>query len=409
MLAAARQVASLLAAIFMLMAGGGVLSTLLSLRLEQAGVQALAIGLVTTAYFAGLTLGSLRVGPLIQRVGHIRAFAGFVSIFSASALAYVLQRDVPLWTALRFIDGFCMAGVFVCLESWLNERASGTGRGTILASYMVALYCGQAIGQFLLTLSTQLPSLPFIAASILLSLAVLPVVLTRIAQPELGEQPPFSLRRLYAISPLGVAGAMATGLMLGAFYALGAVYVRRLGLSLQDTALFMSAVIFGGVVLQYPLGWLSDRFDRRRVIIGCFAAAMILCLAIAASGAARIPLFVLGAGFGGASFALYPLCVAHANDQVAVDERIGASGGLVLLYSAGAAIGPLLAAAAMANLGDIGLFAFMAFCAALACLFALWRQRVGTPIPEEEQQPFQTLPRTTPMSATLDPQAPEES
>ena len=265
MLSALLPVRSLLLAIFMLMAGSGFLATLISVRLEQAGAGALMIGLVGTAYFAGLTAGSLRVASIIQRVGHIRAFSAFVSIFSASSLAYAIHRDVALWATLRFIDGFMMAGVFICLESWLNERAERQSRGAILASYMIALYLGQAIGQFLLNLSDAKPSIPFMAAAILLSLAVVPVALTRIAPPFISDHPPLTMKQLFRVSPLGVVGATVTGLMLGAFYALGAVYARRLGMDLSATAFFMSMVILGGVGLQWPLGWLSDRFDRRWV------------------------------------------------------------------------------------------------------------------------------------------------
>lgn len=405
MLSTLLPVRSLLLAIFMLMAGSGFLATLISIRLERAGISALMIGLVGTAYFAGLTVGSLRVGGIIQRVGHVRAFAAFVSVFSASALAYAIHRDVVLWAVLRFIDGFTMAGVFICLESWLNERAEQTSRGAILASYMISLYSGQAIGQFLLNLSDAKPSMPFMAAAILLSLAVVPVALARIPQPVIGNQPPLGINRLYRISPLGVVGATVTGLMLGGFYALGAVYVRRLGMDLSATAFFMSIVILGGVALQWPLGWLSDRLDRRKVIVGSFVAAFLICAAISATGQPGGGLLILGALFGGVSFALYPLCVAHTNDRLAADERVGASGGLVLAYSLGAAIGPLAGAAAMAIWGNAGLFIFIGASAMAAAGVALWRLWAGMAIPNADQHSFQVLPRTTPMAATLDPQA----
>lgn len=407
MLAAILPVRSLLLAIFMLMAGSGFLATLISLRLERTGTTALLIGLVGTCYFAGLTIGSLRVSNLIRRVGHIRAFAAFVSLFSASALTYAVHQDVLLWAGLRFIDGFSMAGVFVCLESWLNERAESKTRGTVLAAYMIALYAGQAIGQFLLNLSETKPSMPFMAASILLSLSVIPVAVTRIAGPALGDLPPLTLRRLYQISPLGIVGATVTGLMIGAFYALGAVHVRRLGLDLAATASFMSIVILGGVALQWPIGQLSDRFDRRLVIVGTFAAALLVSLGLALQGAASpwLALSLLGGLFGGLTFALYPLCVAHANDHLSGEQRIAASGGLVLAYSVGAAAGPTAGAAAMTALGPGGLYLFIALCAGSALLFALWRLRARPPVPEEQQQPYQTLPRTTPMSAALDPNA----
>ncbi|MFC7554107.1 MFS transporter [Pseudoroseomonas wenyumeiae] len=217
---------------------------------------------------------------MIRPVGHIRAFACFVSLLSASTLAYALYQSVGLWAALRLIDGFCIAGVYVCLESWLNDRAEPSQRGSVLAAYMVALYAGQGLGQFLLNLGQSNPLLPFLLASILLSIAVLPISLTRSASPVLGDFQAMPMRSLYAASPLGMVGAAVTGLMLGAFYGLGAVHAQRIGLDLSATAAFMSAVILGGVTLQWPLGWLSDRFDRRTVILGVFAGAALVALAI---------------------------------------------------------------------------------------------------------------------------------
>lgn len=410
MLTAVASVRSLLLAIFMLMAGGGFMSTLVAVRLEQAGASDIVLGAVGTAYFAGLVAGSLRAGLLVVRVGHIRAFAAFVSLLSASTLAYAIQTTPALWAMLRLIDGICVAGVYVCLESWLNERAEATTRGTILASYMIALYVGQAVGQYLLNIGGPLPSLPFIIASILVSLSAIPVALTRIDTPMFERSEAFRIDALFAASPLGLVGATLTGLMLGGFYAMGAVFARRLGMELPQVALFMSIVILGGVALQWPLGLLSDRYDRRRVIVGTFAGTLGAAAGIVFVNSAGLPLFALGALFGGLSFALYPLCVAHANDRLPAEQRVSASGGLILAYSAGAAAGPLAAASALALIGTQGLFAFIAATALAALLFGIWRQASVLPVPAESQGAYQVLPRTTPMTAVLEPAAhePEE-
>lgn len=407
MIASAISVRTLLLAIFMLMAGAGAMTTLISVRLEAAGHGAVTIGLVATAYFAGLTLGSLRIGRVIRQVGHIRTFAAVVSLLSASTLAYALHEHPALWFVLRLIDGLCVASVFVCLESWLNERAEPAQRGSVLAAYMIALYSGQAAGQFFLNLAGA-PILPFVAASILVSLAVLPVALTRMPGPTAAEQTPLSLGKLYAASPLGLVGVGITGLMLGAFYALGAVFARGLGMSLSATALFMSVAIAGGVALQWPLGWLSDRFERRRIIIGVLTGAVATGAALALAPVPGASLMLLVGLFGGLAFALYPLCVAHTNDHLTAGERVGASGGLVLVYSLGAALGPLSGSLAMLAFGPAGLFVWTATCAAAALVFGLWRQRRRGPVPQAEQQRYQLLPRTTPMAANLDPFAPEE-
>ena len=406
MFATLQPVRSLLIAIFVMMAGSGLLSTLVGLRLERAGSGTMIIGLVATAYFGGLVIGALRAGAIVRRVGHIRAFAAFVALLSASTVTYALIQHPLLWGALRLIDGLCVAGVFICVESWLNDRSDARTRGTVLACYMVALYSGQALGQLLLRSGNTAPQVPFELASILISLAIIPVCLTRAAAPVLEEAASLPLRRLFDASPLGVAGAGITGLLLGAFYGLAAIYARRSGLSLGDTATFMMTVILGGVALQWPLGRLSDLYDRRRVIIGCFAATLAVSVALAAAPTGGL-LLLFGAAFGGLSFALYPLCVAYANDRLLPSERVTASGQLVLLYSAGAAIGPLGGAAAMTVAGPGGLFLFIALAAAAMLAFGLWRLATSAPVPGAEQQDFQILPRTTPVAALLDPAGPD--
>lgn len=402
MFVSALSVRALLIAIFILMAGSGFLSTLLAVRLEEGGAASLVIGLIATSYFSGLMLGSLRVQSLIVRIGHIRAFAAFVTVYSASSLAYAIIDQSAVWIVLRFIDGFAMAGVFVCLESWLNRQASPTNRSTILAAYMIALYCGQAAGQFLLNLGDNSSDLPFMVSAILLSIALLPVLLTRMEQPQLERARPFSMRRLYVASPLGIFGTLITGAMLGAFYALGAVFVQRSGMPLSQVAVFMSVVIAGGVVLQYPLGLLSDRFDRRRVIIACFFALIGSCAALAFLQLSAFLLFALGSLFGGFGFALYPLCVAHSNDHLEEDERVGASSGLVLTCSVGAMAGPMIGSAGMGLLGPEGLFVVIGGLATIGAVFGVIRTIAREAVPSEDQQTFQSLPRTTPMAAVLE-------
>lgn len=402
MMSSALPVRALLVAIFALMAGSGFLSTLIAIRLEQDGVAAPWIGLVATSYFSGLTLGSLRVQSLIARIGHIRAFAAFVTVYSASSLIYAIIDNIAVWTLLRFVDGFVMAGVFVCLESWLNKQATAQNRSIVLAAYMIALYSGQAAGQFLLNLGDNAPDLPFMISAILLSVSLLPVLLTRLQEPRVGAVAPFSVKRLYTVSPLGIVGTLFTGTMLGGFYALGAVYIQKIGMDLSQVALFTSATIAGGVALQYPLGLLSDRFDRRRVIIACFAVVAAISVALALLELPPIGLIGLGSLFGGFAFALYPLCVAHSNDHLEEDERIGASSGLVLTYSVGAMAGPMFGSAGMAAIGPPGLFVVIAGLAVGGAVFGVWRAIMRAPVPSADQQSFQSLPRTTPQAAILE-------
>lgn len=402
MLTSVLSVRTLLVAIFILMMGSGFMSTLIAVRLEADGVSALLIGLAATSYFSGLMAGSLRLQIVIGNVGHIRAFAAFVTIYSATSLTYAIADNVVVWIALRFIDGCAMAGVYVCLESWLNRQATPTNRSVILAIYMIALYSGQAAGQFLLNLGEDQPKLPFMISAIILSIALLPVLLTRMEQPQIEKFAPFSLRRLYVASPLGIIGTLATGGMLGAFYALGAVYVQRIGMPLSQVALFNAFVIVGGVLLQYPLGLLSDRFDRRKIIIACFLVVTVISAAMASSTLASIATIALGSLFGGFVFALYPLCVAHLNDHIDEDERVGASSGLVLTYSLGAMAGPMIGSVGLSALGPAGLFVTIGGMAFICGLFGIARMAARAPVPAEDQQAFQSLPRTTPMAAILE-------
>jgi len=407
MLASIRPVRSLLIAIFVMMAGSGFLSTLIGLRLEREGSGTMVIGLVATAYFGGLVIGALRAGGVVRGVGHIRSFAAFVALLSASTLSYALVQQPLLWGALRLVDGVCVAGVFVCLESWLNDQADPARRGATLAFYMMALYGGQAVSQALLGLEPGNPRLPFVVASLVLSLTVIPVALTRMAGPVIGELPTLAFRRLYTVSPLGLVGATMTGIMLGAFYGMAAVHAQRIGLSNLAIASFMGMVIAGGIALQWPLGRLSDRFDRRKVIVVSLAATAAICAAMAVTRS-EAALGLLGVLFGGFAFALYPLCVAHTNDHLEAHERTGASGGLTLSYSIGAAVGPLASAFIMMLAGPGGLYGFIGLVALAACLFGLWRQIAAAPVPNEDQGMFHMLPRTTPMAATLEPETTDE-
>jgi MFS family permease len=401
-LAAVRPVTVLLLAIFLISGGSGPLTTTLSLRLEGFDLAPIVVGIVMSAYFAGLTLGSLLAARIILRAGHIRAFTALVSVLSATALVYALSPSPVLWGVLRLAEGFCMAGVFICVESWLNDAATPTSRGTILACYMTALYVGQASGQFLLRLDGSETVRPLLVISILMSLAVVPVALTRRVGPQLSDVVSLSVARLFRASPLGTAGTAASGLLLGSLYSLGPAFARAVGFSTADSALFMSAVIFGGVVLQWPLGRLSDGRDRRYVILGSFAAVVVASLVMFAVGRlGHTALLGAGALFGGTTFALYPLCVAQTNDHLDASERVGGSGGLILIYSAAATFGPLLASAAMTAIGPSGLFVFSAVVAALGGAFAAWRMRIRPSLPEDQRGRFQTLPRTTPQKGPL--------
>lgn len=400
-----RSVASLLLGVACLMLANGALSTLIGLRLSATESGATAVGMITAAYYAGLTLGSLYAHRIITRVGHIRAFSAFASVVSVAALSHALFIDAPLWALLRLTQGFCMAGLYMCIESWLNGTATNESRGQLLSAYMVTLYGASGVGQQLLRLDDETGVRLFMIVSILLTLAVVPVALTRTTPPQLPNVSSFGIRRLYQSSPLGVAGVFISGAITGSIYGLAPVFGASSSFGVSGTALFMSVLILGGMALQWPLGRLSDRFDRRSVIIGLSAALSLTSLGmIAAAGLDRSPALMLVAPlFGGLAFTLYPVCLAHTNDYVRREDMVSASGGLILANSVGAIIGPPVASALMTTTGPAGLFSFVTGGALCATLYGLWRTRVRPPLPAEAQAAFRPLPQTTPTVSPLDP------
>jgi MFS family permease len=399
-----RSVLVLFVAVFLMMAASGPLTTTISLRLEAARVPSVVIGVVMAGYYSGLTLGSLVAHRVIRRAGHIRTFAAFASILSGTSLLYALRLDPLLWSMLRLAEGFCMAGIFVCIESWLNDSATAETRGNVMALYMASLYSGQASGQLLLNVEDPSGYLLFIIISITLSLAVVPVALTRMAPAPLPEIAALSFRRLYRASPLGIVGTVASGLILGSLFSLGPVFARAVGLDVSETALFMSTVIFGGVLLQWPVGRLSDVFDRRLVIVSVLLAIILISGSMTVvAGRGGAVLFAAAVAFGGASFALYPLCVAQTNDHLARVDRIAGSGGLILAYSVGAILGPLAASSTMNFAGAASLFIFTALVGTLALLFCLWRMTARPSVAADIRAPYGGLPRATPVVAPSEP------
>lgn len=392
---------------FLLMVGAGVLGTVVPVRMGAADFPSYMVGIVTSGYFVGLILGGFYAHRLIAWVGHIRAYAAFASCVAAASLAHPFLIAAETWAPLRMVEGVCMAGLFICTESWLNQRTPDLGRGQVLSLYMVIVYLAQAAGQFLLPLPDPSGFALFAITAIAVSLAVIPVAATRVATPRRPRLARISLSHLFAISPIAVAGALASGLALGAFYAMAPLYIQQAGLGLAATAQFMGGAIVGGMLLQWPIGYLSDRVERRTVLAW---TGIALALVSAALGLVRQGSLILYLSplLGGAIFALYPISVAQANDRISAAERIPVSGGLITLYGVGAAFGPLLASAVMSALGALGLFVFMGWVGVGIAAYAVVRKRQAAAAPTEAKVAFQVLPRTTPVASELDPRAEPE-
>ena len=398
------SVAALLVGMAIMSVGNGLLGTLLPLRLAQAGGTALTVGVVMAGYFLGLVLGVFTGYRLIIRVGHIRAFTAFMALFAATVLSHPFFIDGLFGFVLRVVQGICLAGLFMCAESWLNERAANEHRGQVFSLYMVVLYLGIVGGQLLLILPDPSGYGHYALTAILISLAAIPVAVSQITPPPIPQPSQFGIAALYAISPLSVVGCCAAGLILGAFYALAPYYTFRIGMDTAETAQFMASALFGGLLLQWPIGKLSDRFDRRSVIVGLGAAILVTgALFVTLSIWSAFSLIVVAPLLGGVIFTLYPLCVAHANDHVARVDLMPTSAGLLMAYGVGAIAGPLVASGVMSLTGPLGLFGYIAFMGLLTALYAIWRQGQRAAPPLEKQSDFQMVPRTTPIAMGLDP------
>ena len=362
MFATLRTVAALLLSYGLLLMANGLFATLLGVRTTIEGFSTEVVGVIMGSYFFGLLLGARYAVRVVASVGHIRAFAAFASIMSTSALVHVLFIDPLMWLIIRMVSGFCMAGMVMVTESWLNERATNRTRGQILSIYMITNYAAAGCGQFLLPLADPARFHLFSVTSIIFSLALVPVLLTRAAAPQPVKPHPMSLRELYRVSPFGVTGAFAAGLVNATFYGMGPVFAQHIGLTITATSIFMSVVILGGLLLQWPVGRLSDRIDRRRILVAVTFSTSLTCLAIAivAGRSATWILFVLGTMYGSLSFTIYSLSAAHINDLADSSKLMQTASGLLMVYGLGAILGPVLAAALMGQTIPQAMFVYSA-------------------------------------------------
>ncbi len=405
------SVSSLLGGLSLLMLGSGALTTLLGLRMGDAGFGPQTTGFVMSAYFFGLVIGPIYAHKLISTIGHIRAFTALGSVLSAAALAHPFYIDPWFWGGLRFVQGFCLVGMYMCTESWLNEKSTNEIRGQVFALYQVTVYLFQGVSQFLLNIPDPTGYGLFILTSVLASLSVVPVALTRVSPPELPDPVKLNLRQLYAISPTGMIGCMAAGALIGAVYGMGPSFAQQAGLDVVQTTRFMGVVIVGGLILQWPFGKLSDIIDRRLVILAIAVGTLLICLFIMNKTAANgMGLLALGALYGGVAFALYPICVAYTNDYARSDELVPVSAGLLIAFGLGAAIGPIAASRFMVEFGARGLFLFCSYIAIALVIFIGWRMALRpNTLAVADQGDFKPMSRTTAVISELDPRQNEDN
>lgn len=392
-----------LLSLFIFTLGNALFTTLIVIRLHSEGASSIVVGLMSTAYYFGLVLGSFRIERFIVRVGHIRAFAAFASTLAVASLIQGIIIHTPSWLFLRFISGFVTAGLFIVIESWLLIESSVKTRGRILAIYMVALYAAQAMGQLLINLAPINTLILFAVVSILASASVIPLSMTYISSPTFSEPSTLNLKKLYQLSASGVIGCFCSGLLLGSIYGLMPLYITDQGYGASIVATLMFVIILGGMALQYPVGRLSDLMERRIILI--FVSLATLCLSLGIilfphNYWATIAIYFF---FGGFIFTLYPLSISHACDHLDSKDIIASTQGLLLSYSVGATLGPIIAPFFMEFSSANGLFLYFIFVTAFMAIFFSWRKTQHFAATPEEH--FIPMPQTTPIMSELDPRA----
>lgn len=406
-----KSFSSLYFATLLMLLGSGLLSTYLALRLSETA-DGLWVGALMAANYLGLVLGGKLGHRLIARVGHIRAYVACAGVVTAAVLGHGLSDWLPSWLLLRMVVGVGMMCQYMVVESWLNEQAQTEQRGQVFAGYMGASYLGLILGQLVLVVHPTLGPELLMLVALCFALCLVPVALTRKLHPAPLHPAPLEMRFFIERVPLSLTTIVVAGLLIGAFYGLAPLYGTRIGLSTEQVGLFMGFCILAGLLVQWPLGWLSDRYDRVRLIRGCAALLVLAALPLAILPQASLSLlFAIGFVVCALQFSLYPLAVALANDHVEADRRVSLTAMLLVTFGVGASIGPLLAGVLMRFIGANMLYAFVCACA-LILVFRVRPERV-THLHQVDDAPLHHIPMpdstaSSPLAAALDPRVDEQ-
>lgn len=384
-----RDAAPLLLGLGAFMAGNGLASTLLGARAAIEGFDPAVVGVVLTGFYLGLTLGSLLAPSTIARVGHVRVFAGLASLSSASIVLHLMWPQPVTWFLLRAVSGLCLSGLYVVSETWLNGVATNRTRGTLFAVYMAMTSAALLVGQVLFASIDPAGMMAFLVASVLFSLAVLPVSLASYTAPAAPDPQPMRLREVLDAAPLAPVGAGLAGFVGSAMLGGGVVYASVSGMNTAVTGALIGSAVLGGALLPVPVGPISDRVDRRLVIIVVAAMAAAACVAVALIGPThRLVVIALTLVAGGSSYPLYSLANAHLNDYLDESSRVAAGARMVLVNGIGAIGGPVIGSALIARVGPGALFVMMAGAYGTIAGFAFLRVFVRAPAPEPERTEF---------------------
>jgi MFS family permease len=403
MMAIIAPILALLISTSLLLMGNGLQGTLLPVRASLEAFTALDIGILGSSYFLGFAAGCVYGPYFVRRVGHIRTFTAMATIASCAVLVHAFVLNPVVWWLLRAATGVCFAVLYMVIESWLNEKSSNENRGMVFSIYTIINLTVVTLGQMMLTLDEPSNFMLFSVASILVSLAAVPVALSKSAEPAPIESVKIDFRKLFYTSPVGVIGCLGVGLTNGAFWALAPVFAQGDANDVATIAIFMSVTVIAGAVGQWPLGLMSDRIDRRRVIvIACGGAVGAAALLAWLDPGHSTLLLATAFAYGLFAFPLYSLCVAHTNDFAEQDRYVEVACGLLLVYALGAVIGPIVAAVCMRLVGVGGLFAYTAAVHACIIVFAVHRLRQRTVSPLQEHISFADAMRVAGTVSSVD-------
>lgn len=409
MVAILMPVAALFLSFGILLAGNGLQGTLLPVRAGLEGFTPFAIGVMGAAFYVGYILACFSAPWVVARAGHIRSFTVFGTVASAAQLLHVVWVDEIAWLVLRFITGACLCGLYMVMESWINERSGKEHRGRILSVYQIVNLGAVTIGQVLLNLYDPSGFQLFVIASVLVSLALVPVALTKTVAPQPLQQVQIRIPRVFGISPVGVIACLTVGLVNGAIWTIVPLFAQSALTSIAELSLFMSLLIVGGAVFQWPLGRWSDIVDRRWVIILICIGGGISGLALMAfGGLSQVTLFALAFVYGGFSFSLYAIAIAHANDKAEPEDFVEIASTLILIFAIGAVAGPMLASGIVEIAGPNSFFAYSAAVHFLTAAFAFFRIQQQDATPDGEKEDFVAVPRASPEVIHIDPRGVDE-
>ncbi len=389
-------IATLLVGAGLLLTAVSLFQTLLPLRAGIENFRPALVGYLGTIYATGFIAGCVFGPALVKTVGHIRTFSGVVAVAAAVSLLYPLWPNVFLWLLLRFFSGVALAIAYMVIESWLNDQSDNSTRGQILSIYIIVANLTTMAGQLLVNVASTAGQTLFALVTFLLCLTVVPIALTPISEPKPIPTARLELNGLFSISPVGTIGCLLVGAVEGAFWTLGPTFGQLRAMSVFEITLLMAAFVLGGTLSQWPLGKLSDHYDRRLVILPVALGTVATGFLIAFWPLSNLwAILALATVHGALMVPLYALCLAHANDNVANDKLVQTSGGLLLIYSIGAAIGPTIAAQLIEYSNESGLFVFISAVLAIFATYIVYRLAFGPAYDRLERSPFAPLPKTS--------------